>query len=136
MSNMEDIINKSIDELTTDDIQTLLNLAKSVYNEIPEQYHFDNITKRVLSSVPDSMDKRIGAIIYDAITPCCAELANMYIQIQIYKDQTYVKSAKGKNLDDIGYQYSIPRLVASKAQRIAEFVDTNDNLTFPVCVYQ
>lgn len=128
MSNMEDIINKSIDELTTDDIQALLNLAKSVYDEIPEQYHFDNIVKRVLSSVPDGMDKRIGAIIYDAITPCCAELANMYIQIQIYKDQTYVKSAKGKNLDDIGYQYSIPRLVASKAQRIAEFIDTNDNL--------
>ena len=127
MSNMEDIINKSVDELTTEDITALLNLAKSVYSEVPEQYNFDNILKRVLANVPDSMDKRIGSIIYDAIAPCCAELSNMYIQIQIYKDQTYVKTAKGDNLDKIGEQYTIPRLVATKAQRLADFVDSNDN---------
>ena len=128
MSNIADIIKKSVSELTTEDITALLDLAKSVYSEVPEQYSYENIKKRVLASVPDSMDKRVGAIIYDAIAPCCEELANIYIQIQIYKDQTYIKTAVDDNLDKLGEQYSIPRLKASKAQRIAEFIDTNDNL--------
>lgn len=128
MSNIEDIITKSVDELTTEDITALLNLAKSVYSEIPEQYHYDNIVRRILDNIPDSMDKRVGSIIYDAIAPCSAELANMYIEIQIYKDQTYIKTAKGGNLDKQGEQYTIPRLVETKAQRIAEFIDSNDNL--------
>ena len=128
MSNIEDIITKSVDELTTEDITALLNLAKSVYSEIPEQYHYDNIVRRILDNIPDSMDKRVGSIIYDAIAPCSAELANMYIEIQIYKDQTYIKTAKGENLDKQGEQYTIPRLVETKAQRIAEFIDSNDNL--------
>ena len=128
MSNIADIINKNVNELTTEDITALLNFAKSVYSEVPEQFSYENIRKRVLAQVPDSMDKRVGAIIYDAIAPCSAELANMYIQIQIYKDQTYIKTAVGENLDKLGEQYTIPRLKASKAQRIAEFIDTNDNL--------
>ena len=127
-SNIEEIIKKSADELTLDEIQVLLDLANSVYSEVPEQYHYDNIVKRILSNIPDSMDKRTGSIIFDAIAPCSAELANMYIEIQIFKDQTYVKTAKGQNLDKIGEQYSIPRLVATKSQRIAEFIDSNDNL--------
>jgi len=127
-NNIEEIVKKSANELSLEEIQILLDLAKSVYDEIPEQFHFDNIVKRILSNVPDGMDKRIGSIIYDAIAPCSAELANMYIQIQIYKDQTFVKTAKGKNLDKIGEQYTIPRLKATKARRIAEFIDENDNL--------
>lgn len=133
MSNIEEIINKNADELTLEEIQILLDLAKSVYNEVPEQFHYDNIVKRILSKVPDNMDKRIGAIIYDAIAPCSAELANMYIQIQVYKDQTYIKTAKGDNLDKIGEQYSIPRLVATKAQKIAEFIAGDDSyINFPI----
>ena len=128
MSNIADIIKKSVSELTTEDIEALLNLAKSVYSEVPEQYSYDNILRRTLARVPNSMDKRTGAIIYDALAPCAGELANIYIEIQIYKDQTYIKTAKGGNLDKLGEQYSIPRLKASKAQRIAEFIDTNDNL--------
>lgn len=127
MSNIADIVNKNIDELTTEDIETLLNLAKSIYSEIPEQYSYQNILKRLLAKIPDGMDKRVGSIIYDALAPCSGELANMYIEIQITKDQTYIKTAKGKNLDKIGENYSIPRLKASKSQRIAEFIDTNDN---------
>ena len=128
MSNIEEIIKKSVNELTSEDIQALLDLVKATYDEIPEQFHYDNIVKRILGRVPDSMDKRVGSIIYDAIAPCSAELANMYIVIQIFKNQTYVKTAKGGNLDKQGEQYTIPRLVASKAKRIAEFIDANDNL--------
>lgn len=128
MSNIEDIIKKSVNELTAEDIEVLLNLAKSVYSSIPEQYSYENVLKRLLSRVPDNLDKRTGAIIFDALAPSSAELANMYIEIQINKDQTYIKTAKGDNLDKIGENYSIPRLKASKAQRIAEFIDTNDNL--------
>ena len=39
----------------------------------------------------------------------------------------YIKTAKGDNLDKIGEQYSIPRLKATKAQRIAEFIASNDS---------
>ena len=128
MSNISDIIKKNINDLTTEDISDLLEFAKSFYEEIPEKYSYDNILKRLLASVPDNLDKRTGAIIYDALAPCAGELANMFIAIQIFKDQTYIKTAKGDNLDRIGEQYSVPRLKATKAQRIAEFIDNNDAL--------
>ena len=128
MSNISDILKKNITDLTTEDITVLFGIVKSVYDEIPETYSYDNIVKRVLSRVSDKLDKRVGSIIYDAISPCAAEFANMAIEIQIFKDQTYVKTAKKGNLDRIGEQYSVPRLKETKAQRIAEFIDMDDAL--------
>ena len=127
MSNISDIVKKNITELTTEDIQTLLDFANLCLDNIPSYYSFENILKRELADVDDSLDKRVGSIVYDGLYPAAGEMAQLYIAIQIYKEQTYIKTAVGDNLDKIGENYSIPREQATQALRIGEFIDTNDN---------
>jgi uncharacterized phage protein gp47/JayE len=83
----------------------------------------------MLAEIPDNMDKRPSSPIWNGLAPVASELANEYIEIQIYKDQTYVLTAIGENLDTIGNNYSIPRKKATYAERIIQLTDTNDNLT-------
>ncbi len=46
-----------------------------------EQMTFYNILKRAMSNVSDDFDKRQGSIIYDALAPICAELAQVYVEL-------------------------------------------------------
>ena len=48
-----------------------------------ENMTFENLLKMALSKVNDSFDKRQGSIIYDAIAPICAVLAQAYIDLEI-----------------------------------------------------
>lgn len=127
MSSITDIIKKSVSELTASDIQALLEFVNRVIGNIPEYYSFEEILKRMLANVPDTEDKRVGSIIYDALAPTAGEMTNEYIEIQIFKDQVYLLTAIGPNLDKIGENYSMPRKPATYAERIAEFIDVNDN---------
>ena len=45
---------------------------------------FENILKRMLDKVPDILDKRQGSIIYDALAPAAAELAQCYISLDVF----------------------------------------------------
>lgn len=90
-------------------------------------YSYDEIMKRMLKNVPNTIDKRQGSIIYDAIAPCAAELAQMYINLEIWKEQTYLLTATGINLDNKGADYVIGRKQATYAQRICITIDTNGN---------
>ena len=123
-----DFFNKDISEYTTDDISLMVETLKRIYTEVPEYYTYESILKRMLAEIPDDMDKRPGSIIYDALAPCAGELANEYIEIQIYKDQTYLLTATGDNLDKKGADFAIPREEATQAERIGELIDLNDNL--------
>ncbi len=86
---------------------------------------FQDILQRCLDRIPDTLDKRQGSIIYDALAPACAELAQCYIALDVYADQTYLLSAVGENLDNKVYDYGVSRNVATYAQRIGEFKDTD-----------
>ena len=46
-----------------------------------EHMTFNNILKRAMEKVSDDFDKRQGSIIYDALAPICAELAQAYIEL-------------------------------------------------------
>lgn len=89
---------------------------------------FDTILKRMLDKVPANLDKRVGSIIYDALAPSAGELAQLYIELQIWKDQTYVLTAVGGDLDRKGEEYGVYRLQPTQSQRIGELIDTKDNL--------
>lgn len=52
-----------------------------------EDMTFENIMDRCLARVPDSVDKREGSVIYDAIAPAAAELAIMYIELGTIMDR-------------------------------------------------
>lgn len=89
---------------------------------------FEDILQRMLNRVPDTFDKRQGSIIYDALAPAAAELAQCYIALDVYQDQTYLENAVGENLDNRVADYGISRNQATFAQRVGEFKDTDNNL--------
>lgn len=55
-----------------------------------ENMTFDNLMARMLSAVPDTVDKREGSILYDALAPAAAELANCYRELDMVLDETFV----------------------------------------------
>ena len=124
----DNFFNKEISEYTQDEISEMVQTLKRIYSDVPEYYTYESILKRMLARVDDTMDKRIGSIIYDALAPCAAELAEEYIEIQIYKDQTYLLDAVGENLDRKGADFTIPRKTATQAERTGELIDTSNNL--------
>lgn len=87
---------------------------------------FEDILQRMLDMIPDTLDKRQGSIIYDALAPAAAELAQCYIALDVYADQSYLLTAVGENLDMKVYDYGLSRNPATFAQRIGTFVDTNN----------
>lgn len=58
-----------------------------------DEMTFDYIMNRMLESVPDTVDKREGSIIYDALAPVAAELAKCYMELDVVMDETFVDTA-------------------------------------------
>ena len=83
---------------------------------------FEKILDRCLSNKAiETVDKRPGSIIYDALAPVCLELAEAYVKMDILEEQTFLLTATGNNLDKRAYDYGISRENATKALRIGEF---------------
>ena len=59
---------------------------------------FENLIKRMLERVPNSIDKREGSIIYDALAPAAAELAQAYIQLDVAVSETFADTASRQYL--------------------------------------
>jgi uncharacterized phage protein gp47/JayE len=92
-------------------------------------YDFLAILTRMLATIPDTFDKREGSIIYDALSPAAVELAQMYINLEIFKEQTYVLTATGINLDNRGADFAIHRFQATNAIRISRMYNFSGILT-------
>lgn len=58
-----------------------------------ENMSFDYILNRAISNIPNDVDKRQGSIIYDAIAPCCMEIANIYKALDEVIKQTFADTA-------------------------------------------
>ncbi|MFV0520513.1 MAG: baseplate J/gp47 family protein [Lachnospirales bacterium] len=66
-----------------------------------EHMTYENILDKMLSNVPKEIDKREGAIIYDAIAPCAIELTLMYIELDNILKETFADTAS--------YEYLVRR---------------------------
>jgi len=94
---------------------------------------FQAILTRMLALVSAARDKRQGSIIYDTLSPTAMELAQMNINIEIFKEQTYLLTATGINLENRAADHGITRKQATYAVRIAEMINTDGNpLDLPV----
>lgn len=93
-------------------------------NEIPT---YEEILQRCLDRVPNTLDKRQGSIIYDALAPCCVELAQMYIQLASTYDLIFIDTSVGSALDALVKQNGISRKGATQAIRKGEF-----NIVVPI----
>lgn len=93
-----------------------------------DENSFENILNRMLSKIPENIDKREGSIIYDALAPAAAELAQCYIALDVYTDQTYLLNAVNQNLDNRVLDYGLTRNSASFAQRQLTIYNSNKGL--------
>lgn len=89
---------------------------------------YEQILQRLLARVDDSLDKREGSIIYDALAPAAAELAQCYIAMDIYSNQSYLLDATGVNLDNRVADYGLERIQATYSQAEVLTYNTNQQL--------
>ena len=92
-----------------------------------EKYTFEYLMERVLSRVPDTIDKREGSIIYDALAPACYELSEYYMNLRKILINTYALTASGEYLDRRAAELGLTRHSAIKAKRLGLFFDSDNN---------
>lgn len=92
-----------------------------------EQYTFEYLMEQALSRVPDTIDKREGSIIYDALAPACYELSEYYMNLRKILIDTYASTASGEYLDLRVAEQGISRFQATYAVKKGEFMTTSDN---------
>lgn len=115
----------NVSDLTNSQINDMRDFILTVTSQVERNQTFDQIISRQLANVPSGLDTRTGSIIYDAIAPVSGELAQTYITLQIWKDQTYIMTATGEGLKRKGNEYGVPIKPATKAIRLGELIDTN-----------
>ena len=54
-----------------------------------ENMTFDYILKRTLNNISNNIDKRQGSVIYDAVAPCCMEIAKIYESLDRVIKETF-----------------------------------------------
>lgn len=63
-----------------------------------EHMTFDVIMQRMLAEVPDTVDKREGSVIWDALAPAALELQLAYIEMDVILNETFADTASRPNL--------------------------------------
>ena len=89
---------------------------------------FDVIMQQMLNRIPSTFDKREGSIIYDALAPAAAELAQMYINFDVVLNQTFVDTATNEYLEKRCAERGIMRIPATYAIVQGEFTPSNINV--------
>ena len=91
-----------------------------------EHQTYEAILNRMMDRVSNDVDKRPGSIIYDAVAPAAAELAQMYIELDINTNLSYADTATGEYLERRTAEFGINREVATKARRKGLFYAADD----------
>lgn len=73
------------------------------------------ILDEMLSQVPDTVDKREGSVIYDALAPAAMELAQIYILLDVILDETFVDTASLQYLMKRADELGVPIQEATQA---------------------
>lgn len=63
-----------------------------------ESNTYDVILTRMLASVPNTLDKREGSIIYDALAPIAVELTQAYIEMDVILNEAFADTASREYL--------------------------------------
>lgn len=86
-----------------------------------ETMTYDVIMQQMLGRVPNTFDKREGSIIYDALAPAAAELAQLYIELDVVLNQTFADTATNEYLEKRCSERGISRTQATYAVVQGEF---------------
>lgn len=85
-----------------------------------EEMTYEKIMNDALKKVPSDVDKRQGAVIYDALAPICAELAQYYIGLDLVIKETFADTASRKYLIKRAAERGIKPYQATKSIILAE----------------
>lgn len=96
------------------------------------QYTFDNILREALARVPETIDRRVGSVIYDALAPACYQLAEFYLMLDNIQKATYATSSYGNYLDMRVAEAGLTRIEASKAIKRGCFTDEKGAAVIPL----
>ncbi|TGE37635.1 baseplate J/gp47 family protein [Desulfosporosinus fructosivorans] len=91
-----------------------------------EAQTYELILTRMLNRIPADLDKREGSIIFDALSPAAAELAQAYAGLEINLRLFSAQTSSGEYLELRTADYGVTRKAATKAQRKALFFGQND----------
>lgn len=80
-----------------------------------EDMTYENILNQALLRVSDKVDKRQGAIVYDAIAPACAVIAQLYIWLDEVLNETFADTASREYLIRRAMERGIAPYAATKA---------------------
>lgn len=89
-----------------------------------EQQTFEAILQRMLDRIPANLDKREGSIIYDALAPAAAELAQFYIEVDKNIRLSYADTSSGEYLARRTAEFGILRKPATPARRKGFFYNS------------
>lgn len=64
-----------------------------------EDQTFDEVMERMLDRVPADIDKRENSVIWNALAPAAAELAQSYIWLDTVLELVFADTAQGEFLD-------------------------------------
>ena len=92
----------------------------------PLDYTMENLLNMLLSRIPDTLDKREGSVIYDALAPAAHELASLYESMANQFEQCFIETATGNALDMRCGELGVTRRAAVKAIRLGYFYDESN----------
>ncbi|GJM73018.1 phage tail protein [Paenibacillus macerans] len=93
-----------------------------------ESQTYEVILQRMLDRVSNDVDKRPGSVIWDALAPAAAELAQMYIELDVNYNLSFVDTATGDDLTRKCAEFGVNREPATKARRKGLFYGSGDAL--------
>lgn len=80
-----------------------------------EDQTYEAIMARLLANVPDTLDKREGSFIWDALSPAALELAQAYIMLDLVLKYGFAQTTYGQYLDYRAAEHGLTRKEATKA---------------------
>jgi len=86
---------------------------------------FEDIIEEMLAVVPDSYDKRVGSIIYNALAPVALKIVSKNKEISNIENEVFPDTATGEYLDKKAAEEGLIRKDARAAKRSATFEPFN-----------
>lgn len=96
-----------------------------------EAQTYNAILARMLSRIPDNVDKREGSIIYDALAPAAAELSQMFNVLDNNNTLYFADTASGEYLARRTAEHGVNQRSATAAKRLGLFY-ASDNAPMDV----
>lgn len=92
-----------------------------------EDRTYENLLQEMLDEVPDYIDKRQGSVVFDALSPSAAKLAQAYIDLKSIAEIANPEKAMNEWLDLKGRDLGVTRNLAVYAEREIIYQGTAPN---------